>query len=97
MIKLYSLLLSVLLTSCFTPAHNYLGNSYTPTKDVDVYVDASAIKRAYSVMGRAMLTSEDLYPWKKFSELLLKQQNKKVLTLFCSVIYLYRKALRFKQ
>lgn len=31
---------------------NYLGNAYGPTAHVDVYVDASAIRRPYTVMGK---------------------------------------------
>jgi hypothetical protein len=53
MIKFYALLLSVMLSSCFAPALNYLGSSYTPTQDVDVYVDASAIKKPYTIMGKS--------------------------------------------
>ena len=54
MIKLYSLLLSILLSSCFAPALNYLGSSYTPTNDVDVYVDVSAIKKAVHYHGKKL-------------------------------------------
>jgi hypothetical protein len=53
MIRIYPVLLAILLSSCFAPALNYLGSSYTPTKDVDVYVDASAIKKQYTIMGKS--------------------------------------------
>jgi len=77
MLKLYSLLLSVLLSSCFTPAHNYLGNSYTPTKDVDVYVDASAIKKAYSVMGKGYVDIRGFISLEKVQRATIKTAKQK--------------------
>ncbi len=44
----------VLFSSCATKL-NYLGNSFTPTNRVDVYVDASAIKRPYTVVGKGYM------------------------------------------
>lgn len=51
MIKIYSLFL-LMLYSCDSHL-NYLGSSYTPTKKVDVFVDASAIKRSFTVIGKS--------------------------------------------
>lgn len=45
------LLLSFILVSCAVRI-NYLGSTSTPTEKVDVYVDAAAIKRPYSIIGR---------------------------------------------
>ena len=54
MIKFYSLFVSVSLCSCFTSRHlDYLGNSFPPTKNVDVYVDASAIRKPYTIIGKS--------------------------------------------
>lgn len=47
-----ALLLSAALTSCVTRI-GYLGSSSTPTQNVDVYVDASAIRRPYTIVGKA--------------------------------------------
>jgi hypothetical protein len=46
-----ALLLSSVFSSCVTRI-NYLGNTFTPTDKVDVYVDASAIKRPYTIVGK---------------------------------------------
>ena len=54
MIKIYSLFLSVTFCSCFTSRHiHYLGNSFPPTKHVEVYVDASAIRKPYTIIGKS--------------------------------------------
>ncbi len=53
MIKYYTLLL-ILFYSCGTKL-NYLGSSYTPSKNVDVYVDASAIKKPYTIIGKGYM------------------------------------------
>lgn len=53
MIKFYSLML-ILLYSCGSHL-NYLGSSYTPTKQIDVYVDPAAIKRSYTVIGKGYM------------------------------------------
>jgi hypothetical protein len=54
MIKFYTLLLSAVFCSC--GAHlSYLGNSYSPSKKVDVYVDPSAIKKPYTIMGKGYM------------------------------------------
>ena len=46
-------LAALLLSSCTYRVH-YLGNSYAPTEKVDVYVDASVIKRSYEIMGKTL-------------------------------------------
>jgi hypothetical protein len=52
MTKIYIYLLSIALFTSCTPTLNYLGNSYEPTKSVDVYVDESAITKEYTIMGK---------------------------------------------
>jgi hypothetical protein len=53
MIKFYPFCL-ILLSSCAARL-DYLGNSYSPTKKIDVYVDASAIKRSYTIIGKGYM------------------------------------------
>ena len=50
---IYPVLLFSLLSASCAVRMNYLGSSYPPTEQVDVYVDASAIKRPYTVIGKA--------------------------------------------
>lgn len=51
MIKIYVFAVTaILLASCVEVY--YLGSSYPPTEKVDIYVDASAIKKPYTVMGK---------------------------------------------
>lgn len=53
MIKYYTILLIVF---CSCGSHlNYLGSSYAPSKNVDVYVDASAIKHPYTIIGKGYM------------------------------------------
>ncbi|MBB1286952.1 hypothetical protein HRH25_21395 [Flavisolibacter sp. BT320] len=57
MTKIYACILSVsLLTSCGTKI-NYLGNSFEPTKAVDVYVDEDAISKDYTIMGKGYVST----------------------------------------
>lgn len=53
MVKYYTLLL-ILLYSCGSRL-NYLGSSYSPSRTVDVYVDASSIKRPYTIIGKGYM------------------------------------------
>jgi hypothetical protein len=77
MIKLYSLLLSVLLTSCFAPALNYLGSSYTPTKDVDVYVDVAAIKKRYTIMGKSYFEMSAFFTLEQVQQAAIEKAKEK--------------------
>ncbi len=52
MIRISTGWLLVLLFSSCAPQINYLGNTFEPTKNVDVYVDESAIARDYTVVGK---------------------------------------------
>ena len=40
------------LVSCFSVNVRYLGTEFSPTKQVDVYVDPSAIKKPYTIIGK---------------------------------------------
>jgi hypothetical protein len=61
MIRFYPLLISFTFCSCFLPRHlDYIGASYSPTKIVDVYVDASAIKKPYTIMGKTYIETTPL-------------------------------------
>ncbi|HTM93685.1 MAG TPA: hypothetical protein VL095_14790 [Flavisolibacter sp.] len=77
MIKLYSLLLSVLLSSCFAPALNYLGSSYTPTKDVDVYVDVAAIKKRYTIMGKSYFEMSAFFTLEQVQQAAIEKAKEK--------------------
>lgn len=52
--KFYFSLLLVLFCSCRARL-NYLGGSFTPTEIVDVYVDAAAIKKPYTIIGKGYM------------------------------------------
>ena len=47
--KIYTPLL-LLLSSCTQV--NYLGNSYSETRDVDVFVTQAAVKQSYEIIGK---------------------------------------------
>jgi len=48
------LLLVFLFISC-SPKIGYIGSQSSPTEKVDVFVDASAIKKTYDIIGKASL------------------------------------------
>jgi hypothetical protein len=54
MAKYYFLFLIILFSSCRARV-SYLGSSFTPTEKIDVYVDAAAIKKPYTVVGKGYL------------------------------------------
>jgi hypothetical protein len=43
--------LAILFSSCL-PRINYLGNSYTPTRDPDFFVDERSIEKPYKIIGK---------------------------------------------
>ena len=49
--KIYFSFSIILISSCTTTI-NYLGNSYTPTKDPDLYVTEKSIDRPYKIVGK---------------------------------------------
>lgn len=58
MFKIYStLMLSVVLCSCYSAQVHYIGSSFKPTKKVDVFVDASAIKKPYTIIGKGYVST----------------------------------------
>jgi hypothetical protein len=52
MTKFYLLFATVILLTSCSPRINYLGNSFQPTSNVDVYVDEGAISKDYTIMGK---------------------------------------------
>lgn len=50
--KLYALFSSCLLFASCGIGISYLGNRYSPTDKVDVFVDAGAIRKRYTVIGK---------------------------------------------
>ena len=55
MSNIYTCVFLVVLFSCGTRI-DYVGKSATPTQKVEVFVDPSAIKKAYTVIGKAYVT-----------------------------------------
>jgi hypothetical protein len=79
MIKFYSLLsVSILLSSCIGLHQlDYLGNSYTPTQDVDVYVDPSAVKKPYTIMGKTYVEIVAFTTLEKVQKAAIKKAKEK--------------------
>lgn len=53
---IYTCLIVILLTSCATKV-NYLGNTFNPTEKIDVFVDETAIKKSYDIVGKGYVQS----------------------------------------
>lgn len=49
LIPLFGILSIVILSACSSPS--YLGKSYAPTQNVDVYLNAADIKKLHTTMG----------------------------------------------
>jgi hypothetical protein len=74
MFKCYTILLIVF---CSCGSHlNYLGSSYTPSRNVDVYVDASAIKKAYTVIGKGFM-EYGYMSWSAYGKSRIEKMQKK--------------------
>lgn len=53
MIRFYTpFIISIAFISCYSVRINYLGSSSTPSSKVDVYVDATAINKPYTIVGK---------------------------------------------
>lgn len=78
MIKYYSLL-ALALYSCGSHL-NYLGNSYPASKNVDVFVDASAIKKGYTIIGKGYMEYGYLSPGPEAKKRIEKMQKKAIET-----------------
>jgi hypothetical protein len=70
--KIYFFLLIVSFSSCL-PRISYLGNSYAPTKEPDLYVDEKSIERPYKIIGKGYPERFALFP----AELLQKKALQK--------------------
>ena len=71
MFNIYTfLLVSLLFISCGTKL-NYLGKTSQPTENVDVYVDAAAIKKPYTIVGKGYMEGHSIS--KKSIELMQKK------------------------
>ena len=59
--KLYTILLSILFSSCITQV-NYLGSNFPPTTSVDVFVTQASVKKPFDVIGKGYLTNGNPKP-----------------------------------
>jgi hypothetical protein len=50
----YTALVIFFASSCATRLH-YIGNSFPESQDVDLYVDASAIQKPYTIVGKGYI------------------------------------------
>ena len=58
MYKIYStVIISTVLFSCYSARVHYIGSSFKPTKSVDVFVDASAIRKPYRIVGKGYVST----------------------------------------
>ena len=71
----FYLLISLLSLSSCDVYIQYIGSSYTPTKKVDFYVDRSAIKKPYTIIGKAYVSSEfNLEPREEYLQTALEKK-----------------------
>jgi hypothetical protein len=64
-------ILSLLLAGCATV--DYVGQSYEPTTQVEIFYDQADIEREYTVMGRAIAKGDDLVSSDKIQNALMNK------------------------
>lgn len=72
--KIYTLVFVSCLFSCGMRL-NYLGSSSSPTENIDIYVDPSAIKKSYTIVGKGY--AEGISISKKSYEIMQKKAVRK--------------------
>ena len=73
-------LISVLFVFLGCATINYVGESYPPTQEVDLYFSEEDIEREYTVVGRILATAnsdEAVYSSEKFTQAILKKAREK--------------------
>jgi hypothetical protein len=51
---LYTTIILLFTSACATRLH-YIGNSFTPSQSVDLYVDPSSIEKPYTIVGKGYI------------------------------------------
>jgi hypothetical protein len=84
-------LVSLLFSSCFSTRVDYLGNSFTPTRSVDVYVDAAAIRKPYTVIGKGYVNDHayNITPLERIQENVVEKAKEKGADAVLFQEYLY--------
>jgi len=78
--KSLKVLFPVLTILCGCATINYIGTSYPPTDNVDLYFSEADIEKEYRVVGRIVATAdadEMFYSSEKFTEAILKKAREK--------------------
>jgi len=63
--------------SCSVHQHGYLGSSYTPTKNVDVFVDPSSIKKPYTIIGKTYFEPDTFTNLDRIQQLAIEKAKQK--------------------
>jgi len=56
---------------------SYIGKTYTPTSNVDLYMDAKSITRQYEIMGQISIDGESLVSTDKLQEKMIEEARAK--------------------
>jgi hypothetical protein len=91
---LYSLLVATTFFGSCGVRINYLGSSLAPTEHVDVYVEASAIKKPYTIIGKGYPLHFTYNALTKLQKKVVETARKKAPTPFCSRTSIFRKEVR---
>ena len=70
---IFALIPLMFLFSCVAPIH-YIGNSYPPTDNVDIYFSSHDVKKDYAVFGKASVTGINL---QKLQNKILEEAKKR--------------------
>ena len=71
------LILALLVSACAEqPEIDYVGNSYTPTTDVEIFVSADDIEEEYVEMGKAVAVSSTNISTQELQEALLEEAKR---------------------
>lgn len=74
---LNALLLLIFVISSCSPSIQYMGRSYPPTSNVDIYFNAADVKKSYEVMGKVDGKAWPLSDYSKIQESIVAEAKKK--------------------
>jgi hypothetical protein len=71
----FVLLIAIVFFGC--AKSNYIGKTYAPTSNVDLYMDVTGINRQYEVMGNISLDGDNLVSSDKLQARMMEEAKKK--------------------
>ena len=85
--QIYSIALVLLVFASCSPKLHYVGNKTRPTDQIDVYVEASSIRKNYDVVGKGYVDYNYTLAGKLYEEKILRKAIEKARANGADAIY----------